>query len=47
VGYFGWMHPAAKARRMIVETLLSVPIVECVETTQIYPQGVHLFVTRS
>jgi hypothetical protein len=27
VRYFGWMHPAAKARRMIVETLLSVVIV--------------------
>ena len=25
--YFGWMHPAAKRRRMIVETLLAVPIV--------------------
>jgi len=27
VRYFGWMHPAAKARRMKVETLLSVVIV--------------------
>ncbi len=27
VRYFGWMHPAAKARRMLVETLLAVPIV--------------------
>ncbi len=27
VRYFGWMHPAAKARRMIVETLLAVVIV--------------------
>jgi len=27
VRYFGWMHPAAKKRRMIVETLLAVPIV--------------------
>ena len=26
VRYFGWMHPAAKKRRMIVETLLAVPI---------------------
>ena len=25
--YFGWMHPAAKKRRMIVETLLAVPII--------------------
>ena len=27
VRYFGWMHPAAKARRMIVATLLAVVIV--------------------
>jgi hypothetical protein len=27
VRYFGWMHPAAKARRIIVETLLAKPIV--------------------
>jgi hypothetical protein len=27
VRYFGWMHPAAKKRRMIVETLLQKPIV--------------------
>jgi hypothetical protein len=27
VRYFGWMHPAAKARRAIVETLLAVVIV--------------------
>jgi putative transposase/transposase-like zinc-binding protein len=27
VRYFGWMHPAAKARRMLVETLLAVIIV--------------------
>ena len=27
VRYFGWMHPAAKKRRLIVETLLAVPIV--------------------
>lgn len=27
VRYFGWMHPAAKARRAIVETLLAVTIV--------------------
>lgn len=27
VRYFGWMHPAAKSRRMLVETLLAVPIV--------------------
>ena len=27
VRYFGWMHPAAKARRLIVETLLAVVIV--------------------
>jgi hypothetical protein len=27
VRYFGWMHPAAKKRRMIVETLLAVVIV--------------------
>jgi hypothetical protein len=26
VRYFGWMHPAAKKRRMIVETLLAVPM---------------------
>ena len=26
VRYFGWMHPAARKRRMIVETLLAVPI---------------------
>ncbi len=26
VRYFGWMHPAASKRRMIVETLLNVPI---------------------
>jgi hypothetical protein len=27
VRYFGWMHPAAKKRRQIVETLLAVVIV--------------------
>jgi hypothetical protein len=27
VRYFGWMHPAAKSRLMLVETLLAVPIV--------------------
>jgi hypothetical protein len=27
VRYFGWMHPAAKARRLIVETLLAIVIV--------------------
>jgi hypothetical protein len=27
VRYFGWLHPAAKRRRMIVETLLAKPIV--------------------
>jgi hypothetical protein len=27
VRYFGWMHPAAKQRRLIVETLLAVVIV--------------------
>jgi hypothetical protein len=27
VRYFGWMHPAAKKRRMLVDTLLAVPIV--------------------
>ena len=27
VRYFGWLHPAAKARRMEVETLLAKPIV--------------------
>lgn len=27
VRYFGWMHPAAKKRRMIVETLLAVAII--------------------
>ena len=27
VRYFGWMHPAAKARRMKVQTLLAVPII--------------------
>jgi hypothetical protein len=27
VRYFGWLHPAARARRMIVETLLAVVIV--------------------
>lgn len=27
VRYFGWMHPAAKARRMKIETLLQKPIV--------------------
>ncbi len=27
VRYFGWMHPAAKKRRLIVETLLAVPII--------------------
>jgi len=27
VRYFGWMHPAAKARRLKVETLLAVVIV--------------------
>jgi predicted RNA-binding Zn-ribbon protein involved in translation (DUF1610 family) len=27
VRYFGWMHPAAKARRLLVETALAVPIV--------------------
>jgi len=27
VRYFGWMHPAAKQRRIIVETLLAVPVI--------------------
>lgn len=27
VRYFGWMHPAAKRRRLVVETLLAVAIV--------------------
>ena len=27
VRYFSWMHPAAKARRMIIDTLLDVVIV--------------------
>jgi hypothetical protein len=27
VRYFGWLHPAAKRRRFLVETLLAVPIV--------------------
>ena len=27
VRYFGWMHPAAKRRRLLVETLLAKPIV--------------------
>ena len=27
VRYFGWLHPAAKARRLLVETLLAKPIV--------------------
>jgi hypothetical protein len=27
VRYFGWMHPSAKKRRCIVETLLAVPII--------------------
>jgi len=27
VRYFGWMHPAAQSRRMLVETALAVPIV--------------------
>ena len=27
VRYFGWLHPAAKARRAIVETLLAAPLV--------------------
>jgi hypothetical protein len=27
VRYFGWMHPSAKRRRLIVETLLAVAIV--------------------
>ena len=27
VRYFGWMHPAAKKKRAVVETLLAVPIV--------------------
>jgi hypothetical protein len=27
VRYFGWMHPAARARRMLVETALAVPII--------------------
>lgn len=27
VRYFGWMHPSAKRRRMLVETLLQKPIV--------------------
>jgi hypothetical protein len=27
IRYFGWMHPAAKQRRAVVETLLAVVIV--------------------
>jgi len=36
VRYFGWMHPAAKTRRMKVQTLLAVPIV--VRATIVAPQ---------
>ena len=40
VRYFGWLHPAAKARRMLVETLLAVVIV--VRETLAAPPPWHL-----
>jgi hypothetical protein len=40
VRYFGWMHPAAKARRVKVETLLSVMIVVRAKTDE--PPPWHL-----
>lgn len=40
VRYFGWMHPAAKARRMKVETLLEVVIVVRAKTDE--PPPWHL-----
>jgi hypothetical protein len=43
VRYFGWMHPAAKTRRLKVETLLAVPIVvrEAVAELQWHLQCPH------
>jgi hypothetical protein len=40
VRYFGWMHPAAKARRLKVETLLAVVIV--VKAPEAQPPPWHL-----
>jgi hypothetical protein len=40
VRYFGWLHPAAKARRLLVETLLAVVIV--VRATIAAPPPWHL-----
>ncbi len=40
VRYFGWMHPSAKRRRLIVETLLAVVIV--VRTKMDIPPAWHL-----
>ena len=34
VRYFGWMHPAAKKKRALVETLLAVPIVVRTKTEE-------------
>jgi hypothetical protein len=41
VRYFGWMHPSAKRRRMLVENLLEKPIV--VREKQAAPPRWHLF----
>jgi hypothetical protein len=40
VWYFGWAHPAAKARRMKVETLLAVVLVVRAKTDE--PPPCHL-----
>ena len=40
VRYFGWLHPAAKARRMIVDTLLSIVI--CVRPKAVPAPSWHL-----
>ncbi len=37
VRYFGWLHPAARARRLIVETLLAVVIVVRPKTVALPP----------
>lgn len=36
VRYFGWMHPARKSRRLLVETLLAAPIV--ITAPRVQPQ---------
>jgi hypothetical protein len=41
VRYFGWLHPAARTRRMMVETLLAVVIVVRAKVAEPPPRHLH------